>query len=158
VIVLGVDPGERRIGVAVSDPLGVTARPVSTVEHVSLAGDVARVVEIAQSLHAERIVIGHPLNMDGSVGRGARRAGRFANAIRRQSGMNVVLWDERLTTVEAEGILTHRHRVGQELASCPDSRSGRRSAHTREMIDKTAAAVMLQDYLNAQGSAGASCA
>jgi len=145
VTILGIDPGEKRIGVAVSDPLGVTARPASTVVHASLADDVQRVVDLAGALGAVRVVVGHPLNMDGSVGRAARRARRFANAIRRQSGLDVVLWDERLTTVEAEEALSRR-------------RTGTRPPRGKEIIDRTAAAIMLQDYLNAQGSAGASCA
>jgi putative Holliday junction resolvase len=145
VTILGIDPGEKRIGVAVSDPLGVTARPVSTLEHVSLADDVAGVVGLAGALGAVRVVVGHPLNMDGSVGRAARRARRFANAIRRQSGLDVVLWDERLTTVEAEEALSRR-------------RTGAQPPRGKGIIDRTAAAIMLQDYLNAQGSAGASCA
>lgn len=140
--VLGIDPGEKRIGVAVSDVLGVTARPVSTITHASLSDDVTRVVDLACKLGAERIVVGHPLNMNGSVGRSARRARRFANAIRRQSGLEVVLWDERLTTAEAEEALSGR-RAGSQPVQRP------------EIIDRTAAAVMLQDYLNAQRSARA---
>lgn len=140
-IVLGIDPGERRIGIAVSDPLGMIARPVSAIEHASLRGDVARVTALAQSLNAERVVVGHPLNMDGTVGPGARRARRFANAIRRQSGLEVVLWDERLTTVEAEETLGRA-----------------RSAPPGGAVDRIAAAVLLQDYLNAQRSVGGGCA
>jgi len=143
-IALGIDPGEKRIGVAVSDPLGMTARPVSTIAHASLADDVTRVVDLARTLGAERVIVGHPLNMNGSVGPAARRARRFANAIRRQSGLEVVLWDERLTTAEAEEALSGR-------------RAGLQPAQTKEIIDRTAAAIMLQDYLNAQRSAKAPC-
>ena len=136
-ITLGIDPGGRRIGVALSDPLGVTARPLTVIEHASLAGDVERVVELAAAHKAERVVVGHPLNADGSVGPAARRAGRFANAIRRKSGMEVVLWDEHLTTAEAE-------QIQQNRGPSP------RAARSRDSIDMIAAAVLLQDYLNAQ--------
>lgn len=132
--VLGIDPGERRIGLAVSDALGVIARPVAVIEHKSLAEDVAQVATIAQRLKAQRIVVGYPLNIDGSVGPAARRARRFANAVRRISGVEVVLWDERLTTVAAEEML--------------GGGGGSEPARTRDAIDKTAAAIMLQDYLD----------
>lgn len=134
-IVLGIDLGERRIGVAVSDPLGVTARPAAVVEHTSLAEDVACVGKLAAQRKAERIVVGFPWNMDGSTGPAARKARRFANALRRHLGLDVVLWDERLTTVEAE----------EALAA-----AGRRREERGETIDKAAAAVILQRYLDAQ--------
>ena len=155
--ILGIDPGERRIGIAISDPLGVAARPLVTIEHMSLAEDVTRVVEMASTHKAERIVVGLPLNMDGSAGPAARKAGRFANAIRRKSRLEVVLWDERLTTVEAEETLSNR-RAGSKPAPEEGRRAGPRPAHVRDMIDRTAAAVMLQDYLNAQRIAGDPCA
>ena len=134
-IVLGIDPGERRIGVAVSDPLGVAARPVRVIEHESLAADVARLAEIAAACKAETIVVGLPLETDGTAGLPARRARRFANALRRKSGLEVVLWDERLTSAEAEKALIS---------------AGRRPRDLRQLVDKTAAAVILQDYLDAQ--------
>ena len=132
--VLGIDPGDRRIGVAVSDPLRVTARPLTTIEHESLASDAARVVALAERVQAGKIVVGLPLNLDGSAGPAARKARRFANAIRRKTAAEVVLWDERLTTVAAEEMLASGTRV--------------RPAARRDATDKTAAAVMLQDYLD----------
>jgi putative Holliday junction resolvase len=134
-VVLGVDLGERRIGLAVTDALGVTARPLGAIEHRSLADDVLRVEEAAQRQGASRIVVGLPLNLDGTAGPAARRARRFANALRRRSSREVVLWDERLTTVEAQERLAGRREPGQ---------SGRGS---REPVDEVAAAVLLQDYL-----------
>ena len=134
-IVLGIDLGERRIGVAVSDPLAVIAQPATVIEHASLAEDVARVGALAAQRKAERIVVGLPWNMDGSPGPATRRARRFANALRTRLGLDVVLWDERLTTLEAD----------EALAA-----AGRGREERMETIDKAAAAVILQRYLDAQ--------
>ena len=134
-IVLGIDLGERRIGVAVSDPLAVIAQPATVIEHASLAEDVARVGALAAQRKAERIVVGLPWNMDGSPGPATRRARRFANALRKRLGLDVVLWDERLTTLEAD----------EALAA-----AGRGREERMETIDKAAAAVILQRYLDAQ--------
>jgi putative Holliday junction resolvase len=135
VIALGIDLGERRIGVAVSDPLGVTARPLGFVEHVSLSQDVAAVGELAHRRGAQAVVVGLPLNMDGSEGPAARRARRFAEALRRRLGITVHMWDERLTTVQAE----------RDLVA-----AGQRRSRRRDTRDATAAALILQGYLDAQ--------
>jgi putative Holliday junction resolvase len=135
VTVLGLDFGERRIGVAASDPLGLIARPVSVLERTSLAEDVARIGQLAQRRRAETIIVGLPLNMNGSAGPAARRARRFASALRRQLGVEVELWDERLTTAEAERTLI-----------AADARRKRR----REVRDGMAAALILQSYLEAR--------
>ena len=135
---IGLDFGEKRIGVAAADPLGLTARPVMVIERASLDEDIARIAAIVQQRRAERIVLGLPLNMDGTVGPQARRVRRFAARLKRALGLEIVLWDERLTTVEAEA-------VGQELAPAPRERERRRRRR-----DAVAAAVILQDYLEAQ--------
>jgi putative Holliday junction resolvase len=138
VSVICLDFGERRIGVAASDPLGVLAQPVTVIERKSLAEDIARIGAIAEQRRAERIVLGLPLNMDGTVGPQARRARRFAARLKRDLGLEIVLWDERLSTIEAD-------LVGQELAPTPQERARRRRRR-----DAIAAAVILQDYLEAQ--------
>ena len=135
---IGLDFGEKRIGVAAADPLGLTARPVMVIERASLDEDIARIAAIVQQRRAERIVLGLPLNMDGTVGPQARRVRRFAARLKRALGLEIVLWDERLTTVEAEA-------VGQELAPAPRERERRRRRR-----DAVAAAVILQDYIEAQ--------
>lgn len=132
--ILGVDLGERRIGIAASDLLGVTAQPVGVVEAKSQAEDVARVRERAEERRAGKIVIGLPLNMDGSEGPAARKARRFAAALEREGGLEVELWDERLTTVEAERMLIA---------------AGQRRARRRQVRDRVAAALILQSYLDA---------
>jgi putative Holliday junction resolvase len=139
VIAIGVDPGARRIGIAVSDAHGRLARPLTLIECQSLAADVARVRELVDSRGAARVVVGRPVTLSGSVGPAARRARRFANALRRAVEVEVVLWDERLTTVQAE----RRLRA-----------AGRRSARRRALRDAAAAAVMLQSYLDSRPEDG----
>lgn len=131
--VLGLDVGKKRIGVAVSDPLGLIARPVETVQSVSLNVDVARITEIARQLEAEMIVVGDPLHMSGDAGTMSNRAHKFGEALGTASGLPVEYCDERLTTVEAERILLD---------------SGVPHKKVRQQIDAVAAAVILQSYLN----------
>ncbi len=133
--VLGLDFGERRIGVAVSDALGVMAQAAAVIERRSLPEDVRRIGEIAKRRGVGKIVLGLPLNMDGSAGPQARRVRRFAGRLRRELGLEVELWDERLSTVEAE----------RALLEADESRAARREAR-----DAVAAAVVLQSYLEAQ--------
>ena len=147
-IALGIDPGEKRIGVAVSDELGRLASPLTVIAHTSLKADVARVGELASERKAERIVVGLPLNLNGSVGPAARRARRFANALRRNLGLPVELWDETLTTVEAGLQL-------RSASSHPErSRGAEGTLARREEVDKVAAAIILQSYLDAHRGAG----
>ena len=134
-IVLGLDFGGRRIGIAGSDALGVTAQVVTVIERTSLAEDVARIGEIAKRRGAVKIVLGLPLNMDGSMSQQGRRVRRFANRLRRELEVEVDLWDERLSTVEAERV----------LIEADESRAARKAVR-----DGVAAAVILQGYLDAQ--------
>jgi putative Holliday junction resolvase len=131
--ILGLDIGKRRIGVAISDPLGLVARPVETVKSVSLNVDTAKISAIAKDLEAEMVVVGDPLHMSGDAGTMSNRAHKFGEALASVSGLPVTYCDERLTTVEAQRIL-------QE--------SGVPLKKAREQIDAVAAAVILQSYLN----------
>ena len=133
--VLGLDFGERRIGVAASDVFGVMAQAVAVIERTTLVEDVARIGEIAERRGAGKIVLGLPLNMDGSMSPQGRRVRRFANRLRRELELEVDLWDERLSTVEAERV----------LIEAGESRAARRAVR-----DGVAAAVILQGYLDAQ--------
>jgi putative Holliday junction resolvase len=133
--VIGLDFGEKRIGLAVSDPCRGMARPLDVIERHSLSEDVARIGEMAKRRGASKMVVGLPLNMDGSVGPQARRARRFAARLRRELGLEVTLWDERLTSVEAERALLH---------------AGEGRSRRRELRDAVAAALVLQGYLDAQ--------
>ena len=132
--ILGLDIGKRRIGVAVSDPLGLLARPVETVRSVSLNVDIARISELARELEAEVIVVGDPLHMSGEAGTMSSRAHKFGEALHEATGLPVEYCDERLTSVEAERILRDQ---------------GVSPRKVRHQIDAMAAAVILQSYLNA---------
>ena len=118
---------------AVSDPLGMIARPVETVRSVSLNLDVERISEIARELEVEIIVVGDPLHMSGDAGAMSNRAHKFGALLEEVSGLPVAYCDERLTTVEAQRILQD---------------SGVPPKKVREQIDAMAAAVILQSYLN----------
>ena len=131
--VLGVDIGKRRIGVAVSDELGFLARPVQTVQSVSLNVDVQRIAELARELGAELVVVGDPLHMSGDPSTMSGRARKFGATLQAVSGLPVEYCDERLTSVEAERILLDQGVPHRKV---------------REQIDAVAASVILQSYLN----------
>jgi putative Holliday junction resolvase len=129
---MGLDLGERRIGVALGDPTGFLASALEVLPSRGRARDVASVREIAAREGAEEIVVGVPVNMDGSRGPQAEKSHRFGAALE-AAGLTVVYWDERLTTVEAQRYL----------------RDGGMSRQTRrETIDAAAAAILLQSYLD----------
>ena len=130
---LGLDLGKRRIGVAVSDPLGMVARPVETLQSVSLNKDVAYIANLAKSLEAEKVIMGDPIHMSGDPSAMSGRARKFGELLAEMSGLPVIYWDERLTTVEAQRILQD---------------SGVQPKKVRQQIDAVAAAVILQSYLN----------
>ena len=132
-IVLGVDPGSERIGVAVSDPDGRFALPLEVVP--AGAEGLSRIVSLAESRGASEIVVGLPLGLGGSEGAAAAKAKSFAAELERTSGLPVRLYDERLTTAQAD----------RELKSAGLSSRGRRGT-----IDRSAAAIMLQAYLDAR--------
>jgi len=130
--VLALDPGTRRVGVAVSDPLGITAQPHGVLDGADpkLLEEVAR---LAGDLGAERIVVGLPVSLNGSEGPAAAAARRFAAEVAEATGLPVDLVDERFTSVTAERVLVQA------------GLSGRRR---RAVRDRLAAAVMLQAYLD----------
>ena len=133
--VLALDIGERRIGVALSDPLQVVARTLGIVERSSDAEAVAEIARLVREHEVERVLVGHPRSLSGAVGRQAQRVESFATLLAEAVGVPVELWDERLSTVTAARILAER---------------GVRAREQKESIDAVAAAVILQDYLDAQ--------
>ena len=136
---IGVDYGERRIGIAVSE--GRLAVPLVIIEHDSRDGDLNRVALIATEQEAQTIVIGLPLSMSGEEGQQARRARRFGDAIARRVDIPVVYHDERLSSVQAAG------GAGGRIERAPSgSAQGRRA---RPRTDDLAAAVILQAYIDA---------
>ncbi len=131
--ILAVDPGDRRIGIAVSDPTGTIANPLTVILHVARLVDAAQIVQIAQDQSAIRIVVGCPYDSDGQVGPQARKAERIAEAIRSQTNLEVILWDEAGSTQEARAA---RIAMGVKRAS--------RAGH----LDDLAATFILQTYLD----------
>lgn len=131
---LGVDLGSKRIGVAVSDELGMLAHPVGTI--LSKGDDEADAAALVAALEREGaagFVVGLPLNADGSKGPAAERSERFARTLRERSGREVILWDERLSTDRAYEALM-RHDVSH--------------SKRRKRVDVMAARMILQDYLD----------
>ncbi|GBC77636.1 Putative pre-16S rRNA nuclease [bacterium HR08] len=130
--ILAVDPGMKRIGLALCDELEISVRPLVVLTARGVKRDAQAIAELARAHQVGRIVVGLPLNMDGTVGPSARRARKLAHRLRALTGLPVSLWDERLTSVEAEMLLRER---------------GERP--TPERVDQVAACVILQDFLTA---------
>jgi putative holliday junction resolvase len=134
--VLGIDAGERRVGVAISDELRLLARPLCVLDRArGLAPVLDTLIEVAQREGVFQMVVGLPLNADGSLGQQARRAQDFARVAQRVVGIPVEMWDERLSTQAAEAIVRTQGR-------------NTRRVRQRGELDAIAAAVILQDYLD----------
>ena len=106
--IIGLDYGTKTVGVAVSDALMITAQPLETIERKSankLRQTLARIESIIEEYQAERIVLGYPKNMNNTIGERAEATEQFKEDLERRTGLEVILWDERLSTVEAERIL-----------------------------------------------------
>lgn len=131
----GLDIGDKRIGVAISDALGLTAQPVGVVQRVSLKRDIDAIRSLLAPYELERLVAGLPLQMDGSEGQQSARTRAFADALASAMGLEVVYQDERMTSVQSERILVE---------------SGLRREKRRTVIDKVAATLILQAYLDAR--------
>lgn len=132
--ILAVDPGARRIGLAISDPSGTIANPVGIIEHVGRRQDAAAIVAKAEELGADLIVVGQSLDDEGQPTLEGRRAARLAAALRSLTALPVVLWDEAFTTQDARAA---RRAMG--------ARRRQRAGH----LDDLAATVLLQSYLDA---------
>ena len=130
--VLALDVGERRIGVALSDPSGLLASPLTTITHRRRDVDQQAIAEMVREHKVGKVVVGHPLSLDGTTGPQARRVERWSQDLCDRLEVPVVLWDERLSTAEAERLMRE---------------AGRRAERSR--IDSLAAAVILQSYLDA---------
>ena len=136
---LGIDLGEARIGVAVSDELGMLAHPVETIVVKDTPDPLGRVVQIAKDQDVSHIIIGLPKNMDGTTGAAAEKTRAFADKLREKVECIVKLWDERLTTVAAQRYLHD---------------AGRNAKQSRAVIDQVAAQIILQGWLDAQAMLG----
>ena len=135
--IMGLDVGEKRIGIAISDPMGWTAQGHSVLQRSVLEADVKNIGKLCRDYEVEKIVVGLPLNMDGSIGPKALEVQEFAQLLEKDLGINIAYWDERLTTKSAERILLEANL------------SRRRR---KQVIDKMAAVHILQTYLDHQDS------
>ena len=130
--ILCLDVGEKNIGVAVSDPLGLTAQGLEVIKRQSLSKDLRKIRQLLKDYDVEEIVLGLPRNMNGTIGEKAREILRFKEKLEEVVGIAVTLWDERLTTVAAQ----------RALLEDDVSRKGR-----KKVIDKLAAVFILENYL-----------
>lgn len=136
---LGVDFGKKRIGVALSDPLGLTAQPFCVIKVTSIDKAIDEIASLAAEHEVEVMVVGVPYNMDGSSGSAAEAALKFIDRLREKTGLMVEGVDERLTTASAERALIEGNL----------SRAKRKI-----VVDKVAAALILQTYLDGQRASG----
>ncbi len=137
--IMGLDYGSKTVGVAVSDPLLVTAQGVEIIRRENpgkLRKTLARIEALIDQYEVEKIVLGYPKNMDDSIGERARKTEEFREHLIRRTGLPVILWDERLTTVAADEIMTE---------------SGVKREERHLYVDKIAAMLILQEYLDVSG-------
>ena len=137
--IVALDVGDRRIGIAVSDPLGLTAQPVETYTRVGYGPDTRRIAQLAQQYGTNRILCGLPLNMDGTQGFQTQKVREFAGKLT-EAGFVVEFYDERMTTVLAEGALLE---------------ADMRRENRKKKVDMVAAVMILQSYLDAQAERAA---
>jgi putative Holliday junction resolvase len=133
--ILGLDMGEKRIGLAVSDPLGITAQGLEVWTRRSRQADLDHLLQVAREYQVHQIVVGLPRHMDGRPGAAAATILEFAGALGESLGVEVIPWDERLTTAAAERVLIQA-----------DVSRRRR----RQVVDQLAAVLILQSYLDSR--------
>lgn len=132
--IMGIDYGDSRIGVAVSDPMGWTAQGLETIERKGTVEQAAeKIKQLVEQYGVERIVIGLPRNMNGTIGPSGEKAIEFGDVLARITGIEVVRWDERLTTVAANRLM---HEVGMKTSK------------KKKSVDRIAAVFILQGYLD----------
>lgn len=134
-MILGIDFGDSRTGFASSDALGLIASTIETFKEKNMKKVAQRAVELAKELGAEKIVLGYPKNMNGTVGDRGKKSKKLANEIKSLLDIPVILWDERLTTVSAHNLMNETNVRGEKR---------------KDSVDKIAAAFILQSYLDSQ--------
>ena len=138
--IMGLDYGSKTIGVAVSDPMGLTAQGVETItreEENKLRKSLRRIEELVEQYQVEEIVLGFPKNMNNTIGERAEKALQLKETLERRLGLPVIMWDERLTTVEADRTLIE---------------AGVRRENRKKYVDMIAAVFILQGYLDAKAN------
>lgn len=134
--IMGLDFGSKTVGVAISDPLGITAQGIEIIrreQENKLRKTLARIEALAAEYHVTQIVLGFPKNMNNTVGERAEKTLAFGEMLERRTGLPVTMWDERLTTVSAQRTLME---------------SGVRRENRKEYVDMIAAVYILQGYLD----------
>lgn len=134
--IMGLDYGTKTVGIAISDALGLTAQGIETIqrkEENKLRRTLARIEELVSEYEVEKIVLGFPKHMNNDIGERAEKSLEFRDMLARRTGLEVIMWDERLTTVEAERTLIE---------------SNVRRENRKKYIDKIAAIFILQGYLD----------
>lgn len=134
-MILGIDYGDTRTGFAVSDESGFLARTLETYTERNMNKVALRAKELSEELGAEKIVLGLPKNMDGSIGDRGKKSKRLASELKKLTGLEVILWDERLTTVSAHNLMNETNVRGKKR---------------KDSVDKIAAAFILQAYLDSK--------
>jgi putative Holliday junction resolvase len=140
--IMGLDYGSKTVGVAICDPLGIIAQGIETIERKEenkLRKTLARIEALVAEYGVEKIVLGFPKNMNNTIGERAEKTMDLKVALERRTGLPVILWDERLTTVEAERTLME---------------SGVRRENRKKYVDKIAAVFILQGYLDSLSIGG----
>ena len=138
--ILGLDYGSKTVGVAISDPMGWTAQGLETIwrkQENKLRQTLARIEELVSEYQVESIVVGYPKNMNNTIGERALKSLEFKEMLEKRTGLPVVMWDERLTTVEANRTLME---------------TGVRRENRKEHVDELAAIFILQGYLDSLGN------
>ena len=131
--VMGLDIGEKRIGIAISDPLCYTAQGKTVMERRGVEADIQQIKDLVATEKVSALVAGLPKNMDGTIGEGAERVLSFVRLLEAALSMAVILWDERWTTVEATRVLLEADMTRRKR---------------RKVVDKVAAVLILQGYLD----------
>ena len=137
--ILAIDWGMKNVGLAVSDPLGITAQPLPTLKRTNRRADMGRLGELVEAMQVKRILVGHPLHLKGHAGKRALEAERLAERLRESTGLPVELIDERLTSAEADRLMLD---------------AGLSRTKRREKADQIAAQLILQTYLDRQTVTG----
>lgn len=133
--VLGIDYGAKRIGTAVSDELGIAAHALSVIERKNQSSDLEAISKIIETCHIEKIVVGYPLRLDGTKGIQCEKVDRFVERLTAAFKMPVVKWDESLSTWAADEAM---------------SEAGLKRGKKKKIVDKIAAGIILQSYLDRQ--------
>jgi len=136
--IMGIDFGDSRIGIAVSDPLGWTAQGLDTIQWKgTMKQPVEQIRQLVVQYNVEKIVVGLPKNMNGTIGSSGEKAIEFGELLSKVTGIEVVKWDERLTTVAANRMM---HEVGMKTSKKKNS------------VDRIAAVLILQGYLDSKAN------